>query len=267
MRGRILLLAVSLLVPFSQAEAEIVDTSAQAEGLEVRLVRSDVGATVIEYRLGSFARTPVEIGGSTYDLVSLEGESSIKALGFPELPNVARSVAIPDDAEMEVRVLEAHYVDIEGVRVAPSKGVLLRTVDPSAVPHTFDAFYGTDAWYPGELAYARDPYIMRDVRGAVVVANLFQYNPALETLRVYDRIVVEVAAVGPGRTNVLKRRPMRGVDSEFRPIYEQHFLNYDSTVTARYSPVGEVGSMLVICYDDPGFLLQFKFVKVLLWEL
>ncbi|MCK4512017.1 hypothetical protein KAW64_09770, partial [bacterium] len=105
-------------------------------------------------------------------------------------------------------------------------------------------------WYPSELAETRTPYIMRDVRGMVVVLNPFQYNPASRTLRVYDRVSVEVWATGPGSANVLSRRAPGGVTPEFADIYERHFLNFGSDSAARYTSVGEVGSMLVISYGD-----------------
>lgn len=250
MRGRSLLLLAILLLPITPAAADVVTLDGSSEGLSVEIVESSPARTVIEYRLGSFERTSIGIDGSTYDMIRIDGESNILVRGLPQLPDVARSIVIPDDAEMELRVTHSHHVDLPGVRVAPSKGILTRDIDPATVEHTFDEFYETDSWYPDALAYAREPYILRDVRGTVVVFNPFQYNPALETLRVYDRVVLEMIPVGSGKTNVLERRPPGGVDEEFRQIYERHFLNYDSAECLRYSPVGEVGSMLVICYDD-----------------
>ena len=151
---------------------------------------------------------------------------------------------------MSVRVLSSHFVEFTPFSVAPSRGEIERTVDPSTVPYEFADFYGTDAWYPAELAEARSPYILRDLRGMVVVLNPFQYNPASRTLRVYDRVTVEIERVGPGRVNVLSRRPAAGITPEFADIYERHFLNAESATLARYSSVGEVGNMLVISHGD-----------------
>lgn len=251
MLGRSLILLAMLLLPLAPAVAETVSIEGNPEGLSVELVESSALRTVIEYRIGSFDRTPVDIGGVIYDAVSLRGESDIMAPGLPRLPDVARSIVIPDDAEMRVRVLASHYIDLAGARVTPSKGILTRDIDPATVPYSFDGFYETNRWYPSGLAYAREPYIMRDARGLVVVLNPFQYNPSLQTLRVYDRVVIEVAPIGPGRTNVLERRPAGGVDEEFRKIYERHFLNFDTGAEKlRYTSVGDVGSMLIICHDD-----------------
>lgn len=248
-RASLAVLAI-LLVTVPMASAEVVTLDASVEGVSVDVIESSAQRTVIEYDVGTFTTSSVEIRGETYKTVALEGESNTYARGLPELPDVARSIVIPDDAEMFVRVLSSHHVDIPGVRVAPSKGVITRNIDPATVRYSFDSVYDGDAWYPSELAYAREPYIMRDVRGVVVVVNPFRYNPATETLRVYDRIVIEVAPVGPGKANVLTHRPGAGVVDEFKRIYERHFLNYASVESFRYSPVDEVGKMLVICYDS-----------------
>ncbi|MFH1502445.1 MAG: C25 family cysteine peptidase [Candidatus Eisenbacteria bacterium] len=239
-----------IMVSFSLATAEVVTLDASLDGHAVELIESSFERTVIEYEVGAFTTAPVDIDGETYQKIILGGESSTYERGLPELPDVARSIIIPDDAEMEVRVVTSHYVDIPDVMVAPSKGVITRNIDPATVRYSFDPTYAVDAWYPGELAYAREPYIMRDVRGIVVVVNPFQYNPVTKTLRVYDHLVLEVVPVGPGVTNVLTHRPGEGVVDEFRRIYERHFLNYGSIPAARYTSVGEVGNMLVIAYDS-----------------
>ncbi|MFH1865617.1 MAG: C25 family cysteine peptidase [Candidatus Eisenbacteria bacterium] len=252
-----IVLATILLLVAAAGGAETIALGTANDGLSVRVVDASGGTTVLEYQLGSFSREPVEIGGEVFHQIYLDGEGSILKRGFPGLPHVARSIVIPDDAEMAVRVVTSHYVEFPGVHVAPSKGVLTRNVDPATVAYSFDPIYEADRWYPSEIAYARDPYIMRDVRGMVVVVNPFQYNPATRTLRVYDRVTVEVTEAGPGKTNVLTSRPA-ALNAEFRKIYERHFLNFDEAAGTRYPVVGDFGSMLVICYDDAGFLAAMQ---------
>ncbi len=241
---------IAILSLASVAAAETVTLDASAPGLSVEVSGSSTDRTVIEYHVGDFTKVPVDINGETYDRILLGEESSTYDRGLPELPDVARSIVIPDDAAMDVRVLSSHYVDLPGVRVVPSKGVITRNIDPATVRYSFDPIYKADTWYPSDIAYAREPYIMRDVRGMVVVVNPFHYNPATRTLRVYDEIVVEVVRTGPSTTNVLTHKPGRGVVKEFDSIYRRHFLNYDASPAARYTSVGEVGNMLVICYDS-----------------
>ncbi len=202
----------------------------------------------VEYNLAGFEIDPVSIGGNTYYSVNLGSEAISLAAGSPELPHIARSVIIPDNARMGLRVLSATYQDFTDIDVVPSKGNLLRSVDPSTVPYEFGAVYAQDAWYPQEIATQGDPYILRDFRGMVVDIHPIQYNPALHTLRVFDHIVVEVVPVGPGEVNVIDRPsfPDR-VNGDFAQLYVDHFIN---DTLFRYAPIGEVGEMIVIAYDD-----------------
>ncbi len=250
MRGTTLALVMILALTLAASAADIVTLGGGAEAVTATVMESSDSRTVIEYELGSFTKSPVVIGGETYYSVSLEGEPHSSDRGLPELPLVARSIIIPDASGMDVRVLGSSYVDFEDVPVAPSKGTILRTTDPATVSYTFDPFYRTDGWYPSEVAFARDPYIMRDVRGLTVVVNPFQYNPATKTLRVYTHLIVEARAVGAGRTNVLSRTVERPRVAEFERLYSRHFLNYEEARMDRYTPVEETGGMLVIAYDS-----------------
>ena len=204
------------------------------------------GCIVLRYELAGYTDEPVTIGGEQHSHLGLAGEPSIQVAGAPDLPRIARSVIIPDDAEMAVRIVAQRYYEVEDVSVAPSKGVLLRTVDPESVPYIFGDVYQQDAFYPGELVRLRQPYIMRDYRGVVVELNPLRYNPVTRTLRVYTDVTLEVISVGTSDVNVLTRRPAE-ISRAFHQIYSRHFLNYDSGL--RYDPLDETGDLLIICHD------------------
>jgi hypothetical protein len=242
-----LALALIVLLPVSLA-AEVVTLGATAEPVSVRVLESTELRIVLEYDLGSFTKNSIEIDGNLYYTIDLGEESKLKEKGLPALPNVCRSIIIPDNAAMELRVVSSHYVDYEGVPVEPSKGIITRDVDPATVAYTFAPFYAGDAWYPAAIATARDPYIMRDYRGTVVELNPIQYNPSTQTLRVYDSVVVEAVSVGAARANPLTFHPEE-LDAEFDKIYRRHFVNYTEAGT-RYPSVSDVGNMLVIAYGD-----------------
>ncbi|HUU83527.1 MAG TPA: C25 family cysteine peptidase [Phycisphaerae bacterium] len=239
-RGR----RVSLLAAFLLL-ANVCLVSA-AEPVTVGLVEDTGDHLVIDYAVGDFAEETVLIEGKEYTRIALGKESPLKTAGAPELPNICRSIIIPGDAEMAVKVLTSEYYDVTDVDVVPSKGFISRSVNPDDVPYTFGAVYQTDAFYPGEVAALREPYVLRDLRGVVVEVNPFQYNPVTRTLRVYTRVTVEVDSAGPGEVNVLQPRE-RALSLAFHQIYRHHFLNYAPGL--RYTPLEEDGDMLIICHD------------------
>lgn len=230
-----LLLTAGAAIQYAHAAVDVVVQENTSAGITLRLVFNEYDFQTIE------------IDGREYQRLLLGKEPQRLDAGAPELPHVCRSVIIPDDAEMTLKVISRNYFELRDVDIAPSKGNLLRTVDPATVPYVFGAAYETDAFYPAEIAELGEPYILRDYRGAVIDINPFQYNPVTRTLRVYAEITVRLtSAESVGTTNVLTHRPQT-LSAAFDQIYTHHFVNY--TPVSRYAPLDETGEMLIICYD------------------
>jgi len=203
--------------------------------------------------------------------ITFPGGVPILEKGAPDLPCMARSIVIPDLGRMELEIIDADYVDIPIGDLISSKGNITRNINPSSVPYTYGAVYETDAFYPQEIAFLRDPYILRSLRGQSLVFQPLQYNPVAGTLRIYAHIKVRVYENGISIINPLVRRPP-GSNSirEYENIYEQHFINF-SIPSTRYEPVEEDSRMLVICYgpfiDAMQPLVDWKNLKGLPTEL
>jgi gingipain R len=162
----------------------------------------------------------------------------------PCLPRFSESVVIPDRGNAQLVVEYDSYYDIAGARVLPAKGNLKRNVDPESVPYTFGAAYQTDAFFPGTLAKASDPFLVRDVRGLTVTFYPYQYNPVTQVLRVYKNLRVRVVT---DKTTLGINESKAAHDAPNNPQLKKMFLNGDPGL--KYTPRGESGSMLVICPD------------------
>jgi hypothetical protein len=216
------------------------------DGGAVTVLAATPDRVVLRFDTGSFRLGDVDVQGDPWSRISWNGGVDRLERGSPALPAFRESIVIPDDAKVELTVLSSTYRDYPNVRIAPSKGPITRDVLPEDVDWTFGDVYQRNDWFPADVGELGDPYIMRDVRGVVVMVQPFQWNPVTETLRVWTLVEVEVKATGAGEVNVLTRRPAERT-AEFEKIYARHFLNYGSPL--RYAPVGEVGRMLVIAYD------------------
>ncbi len=240
-------IALLFLLPADPAFARDFSAGPLPEDARVQVLSSSVDETLLRFEVGTFRLTDVTADGQAFSRIGWEGGAEHLETGRAALPGFRASIVIPDDARMRLTIVDAQYTDFPGVRILPSKGPITRDILPQDVPWTFGPDYSSDAWLPAEIASLGDPYILRDVRGTVVAVEPFQWNAATETLRVYHTIDVQIATSGPGQLNVLTSRPERRV-AEFEAAYERHFLNYGSGL--RYSPIGEVGHLLVIAYDS-----------------
>jgi hypothetical protein len=215
---------------------------------ENHLNYSDLDRTVIHFTLQGFEQEAVSINGSEYVMIHIPGCAYFKngEAGQPQLPRISESLMIPDTAKMDVKVLKSEYYEIKGMEIAPSKGTIMRRVDPASVPHVFGEEYGQNAFFPGQIVDSRAPFIMRDVRGLTVDIHPFQYNPVTKVLRVYTSIEAEVAVSGMATENILDRSQAGHKPSaSFERIYQNFFGNYAGN---REDPPTEEGDMLIISH-------------------
>jgi len=228
----------TLLVVASLGSTALAGGSAQ-----VTVLDPTPGATLVRVTLDGYDARRVDIGGSAWLELSLQGEGYSNAAGAPRLPRISRSLVIPDGEDVDVHVVGSRFHEIAGVSVAPARGPILRTQDPARVPYAFGAEYRADAFFPGEAAMLAEPYVLRDVRGVVLSANMLQYNPVTRVLRVYDELVLRIDSHGTPAAHPLERAnaPDRR-DVSFEELYAGQFLNYSHNLV----PITQSGGLLVI---------------------
>jgi len=218
------------------------------EPIRIQCVTNE-DAIEITYHLTHFMQVPVDIDGGQYVRVELGDESHLLEKGMPDIPDIRRSILVPDSAKMSIAITYSNYKIYKNLYLAPSKGNIPRTLNPDTVPYEFDDVYTENEWYPREIATMSDPYILCDYRGQVVHVCPFQYNPVTKELRFYTDITVTITPTGEDTINCLIRTELpSAVASDFMRIYERHFLNFNAP--GRYTPVEEQGNMLIITYDD-----------------
>ena len=159
-----------------------------AEGaVETSLLLDEGNRIILEFEFGEHQSRNVNIMGADYREIWIPSEPVHLEKGSPSLPHVNRSIIIPGDAMMTVKVLESDFRESYAL-IAPSKGNLSRSVDPARVPYEFGSAYQTNTFFPRDLATLHEPYILRDHRGIVLQVNPFQYNPVTQVLREYSRV-------------------------------------------------------------------------------
>ena len=239
---------ITLLIGTFLAPLSIAEKQYSTEPVVITVNQSGNDIDVV-YEINDYSESSVMIEGVQYSIFSIGDESNLLQKGKPDIPNICRSVIIPDTANMKVNVIKATYTDYNNVLIAPSKGNLLRSVNPDDISYEFDEVYNEDAWFPNEIASLREPYILRDYRAQVVEIYPIQYNPVKKIMRFYSNIEIEIVQNGENTINCIYRECLpTAVDTEFKKIYENHFINFEKL--ARYDPVGEQGNLLIISYGD-----------------
>ena len=247
MKKLVILSGLFLLLSFSLSAELLAEGNSKNS---IILLSDNDKETILEYRISEFEKNKITIEGEDWYQIRLPKEGITQDKGFPELPVLNRSIIIPDQALMAIEVFDIEFKDY-AIKVAPSKGVITRDIDPAKVPYTFGNVYEEPFYYPNTIANLSEPYILRDFRGITVLTNPFAYNPVTGSLRVYTYFKVRVYNKGTDSVNTFNRSRI-SISRSFYTLYENHFLNWNSY---RYTPVDDsYGKLLVICHTN--FLSQ-----------
>ena len=247
MKKMVILSGLFLLLSFSLSAELLAEGNSNNS---ITLLIDNDNETILEYRISEFEKNKITIEGEDWYQIRLPKEGITQDKGFPELPVLNRSIIIPDQALMAIEVFDIEFKDYP-IKVAPSKGVITRDIDPAKVPYTFGNVYQEPFYYPNTIANLSEPYILRDFRGITVLTNPFAYNPVTGSLRVYTYFKVRVYNKGTDSVNTFNRFRI-SISRSFYTLYENHFLNWNSY---RYTPVDDsYGKLLVIC--PTNFLSQ-----------
>ena len=248
------LLLFAGLTTFAQLETKPQWTrvlSDQPETFRTQLVSSTENGIKVNVQVPGFFTINVTTPRGEAKVITMPKAVSTAKAGEPEMPMTGIPAIIGDQARMNIRVLDAQYMDFEGIEVAPSKGDFSRQIDPATVPYTYGACYSQDAFFPASNVGLYEPYIIRDFRGQNMVIYPYAYNPVSKTLRVYYNMTVEMYKVDNNGSNVMETRRSNTIkmDPDFKSVYQRHFINYQAAMN-RYTPVDEEGDLLIICYDN-----------------
>ena len=225
--------------------------SDRPETFQTQLISSSENSIKVNVQVPGFYTTSVTTPKGEANVITVPKSLSTAQAGEPDMPMTGIPLMIGDKARMKARVIEAQYMDFEGIEVAPSKGDFPRTIDPETVPYTYGKCYQTNAFFPDSNLDLYEPYIIRDFRGQNMAVYPFAYNPATKTLRVYYNMTVEMYKVDNQGENVIESRRSNEVkiSADFKSVYQRHFLNYEEGMT-KYSVLDEEGDLLIICYDN-----------------
>ncbi|MCP4291128.1 MAG: T9SS type A sorting domain-containing protein [bacterium] len=245
-------LMLVLLMGFSSlAQAEWVNFDSQNnDGPQrpvVQVEQQSDSLTQLNVSLSGVDTETINISGNDYTQVRIPGHWFTLDAGQPEVPFITSSLIIPDAGTPQVRIIKSTWREISTNPAVPSKGDLLRTVDPAAVPYSFGSAYSSNGIYPAAEAKLADPFIMRDYRGVSLRINAVRWDAASGQLLALESMTLEVETTGTGGINMKQGRMSDGIDAQFANLYSLGFDNYVSA--AKYNMVSTDGRLLVVCND------------------
>jgi gingipain R len=189
-----------------------------------------------------------------YQTVPFESCLPTKEKGFPEVSYFRMVFQLRNNQSYKLVVQNLAFDELpyEGEWL-PSRGQILRSVDPATVPYKMDNAALVDTDYPGsEFVVLGDPFLIREVRGIDLTIYPVLINTVLKRVKILKSIEFELVPVEEGIAVNQQPRGRLKILSQDKPVLESLFANFRWTGELDDGP----GHMLVIYTADYKTAIQ-----------
>ena len=222
-----ILLVLALSTLFAMAQNGRIDLRHETKA---EITRSEFNRLTAVFSYGSIESMEVSTERGTFSEIAIEGTYASGEIGTPELPVSHQLLAVPFGATPRVTVTNYSYTDYDlatyGIgTILPHQPSVRKDQNLDEV----EFIYNAEAYQTRSLASAPEATIevqgtMRGIRIGSLVINPVSYNPASNTMRVFNDIEVEVNFDGADRTET-ERMLLSTYSPYFDIVYKQMF-NY-----------------------------------------
>jgi hypothetical protein len=213
-------------------------TSEQPASPEIKFEGDEILVT-----LPGFFYSTKTVNDKKYSQIIIPNHGLFLNAGYPELPKVRFNLLIPKDAEAHCELVDVDAIELGLNTPIPSRGSILRDIDPATVPYVEGGFYRGDKAFPGKEYYVDSKFIFRGAHGLPIEFYPIQYDPAEDLLRVYKTIRIKWSIDADAyRALDFKRTPQ-----EFDEMFKETFANYQSMRVS--SSLSEPGRLIIITAD------------------
>ena len=247
MKKLLLIVAILATAMLVNSQSVVVIDNQKPQNSSVQIIEEDNSGITLKLNVNSYSLSEVQTPNGTEVIVGSPDGINYMEKGIPDVPYFATSVRIPAKGKAVAEIVDANYITVNNISIAPSKGSISRKIDPATVPFEYGKCYSTDAFVPANEAVNSEAFCIRDVRGTTVRFFPFQYNPVQKQLKVYTEITVKVKFTQQPSENEITASYEK-ID-EFENIYNRLFINYGSKTRYTQLQDGHPGRMLIICKD------------------
>lgn len=247
-----------LFIPFTVNARWVSLTEGAKPGTppQVELLGDDDQGTVIKVELSGFEVNDFLTEGKLYHQIDLLSEAVTSRTGYPEIPHIAKLIAVPDRAVISVEVLETGRIySFTGYHLPPVRKSW-KEGDPEPFYEENPKIYQSDAIYPETAVKTDPPVIFRDFRLVRVAIFPLRYIPGKNEIRVASSVTIRVN-YGTGKAVNPKTTPRRPIAPSFAAIYRGSIFNYQSVLQRKYNGE-ETGRDVMLCIMNDNYVNSFQ---------
>ena len=222
----------------------------------VTLISDDINSTVLKIEISGFEQKNFISEGQNYQMIDLLSESFTNSPGLPELPYIAKVLAIPDQAGVSIEVLEIGEIhSFNNIYLPPARESWLEGSPETPYAENTDA-YNSMSVYPTEFVQLDPPSVFRDFRITRVSVFPFRYIPAKKELQAVSSITVRIN-YGTGEVVNPKTTTKKPIAPSFAQLYRSFIFNYQSILDVAYGGKDNAHE-LMLCIMPDEFVASFQ---------
>ena len=252
-------LLVSLFLPaFASAKWVSTNTSKKQETQpSVKIISQNSNSTILKIEVFGFNEKSFMANGKAFQSVDLLTDIFTTKPGFPELPHIAKVLAIPDNASISVEVLETSEVQTyKNIHLPPARKSWIEGEPEPAYTKNDKAFQSTNV-FPKAAAVIESPSIFRDFRIARVSVYPIRYIASKNQIEVVSSITIKVNYnYDKGEVINPKNTAQRAIAPSFHKLYKSFIFNYDEVLNNRSN--NQNGREVMLCIIPDEFVSTFE---------
>ncbi|MBI9036765.1 MAG: T9SS type A sorting domain-containing protein [Bacteroidales bacterium] len=254
----LIILIISAFIPFKMNAEWVSFDKKKVSNTppNVTLISNDNNSTVLKVELSGFNLKEFNTEGTTYQTVDLMTEIFTNESGYPELPHIAKILAIPDQSGVSIEVIETGNIQtFKNIYLPPARVSWFEGQPESPYTENTDAYNSKDV-YPKEIARIDPPSIFRDFRIARISIFPIRYFPAKKELQTISSITVRIN-YGEGEVINPKTTAHKAISPSFGKLYRSFIFNYQDVLNNLYDG-SEDGRELMLCIMPDEFYESFQ---------
>jgi PKD repeat protein len=222
----------------------------------VILVSDDNNSAVLKIEISGFEVKDFISGENNYQKIDLLSESFTNNPGYPELPYIAKVLAIPDLTGISAEVLETGEIQtFNNIYLPPARESWFEG-SPETPYSENSEVYNSRGVYPGEFVQLDPPSVFRDFRITRVSVFPLRYIPEKKELQVVSSITVRIN-YSPGEVINPKTSAKKPIAPSFGKLYQELIFNYQNVLNKSYGGK-ENGHELMLCIMPDSFEPSFQ---------
>ena len=181
----------------------------------VKVLNMSSGELQIEVSAPLFEIEAVKTSSGMFNTIVAQGLVARSEAGLPYLPAYSRLIQVPEKAQVVTDIASSHFTDYDLTDLSGNSYQLMPYQPSVSKSHTGEIpFYFNNAAYKiNEFMQPSRAMVtiqgnLRNIRLATLDIHPFDYNPVTNTLRVYDKLVLNISFPGAdqGLTNLLSEK-------------------------------------------------------------